>query len=55
MRAALLAMPFPDELQRRFEKMAADSLAEQARIEAADTLDFEEFRRFYVAPERMAV
>ncbi len=54
-RAALLAMPFTDELQRRFEKMAADSLAEQARIEAADTLDFEEFRRFYVAPERMAV
>ena len=35
--------------------MAADSLAEQARIEAADTLDFETFRRFYVAPERMAV
>jgi len=54
-RVALLALPFPDELQRRFEKMAAESLAEQARIEAADTLDFEEFRRFYVAPERMAV
>ena len=43
-RAALLALPFP-----------AESLAEQARIEAADTLDFEEFRRHYVAPERMAV
>jgi glutamate--cysteine ligase len=54
-RAALLALPFPDELQRRFETMAAESLAAQARIEAADTLDFEEFRRFYVAPERMAV
>jgi len=54
-RAALLALPFPDALQQRFEKMAADSLAEQARIEAADTLDFEAFRRFYVAPERMAV
>ncbi|MDR7270451.1 glutamate--cysteine ligase [Pelomonas saccharophila] len=54
-RAALLAMPFTDELQRRFEKLAAESLAEQARIEAADTMDFEEFRRFYVAPERMAV
>ena len=35
--------------------LAADSLAEQARIEAADTLDFEAFRRFYVAPERLAV
>ncbi|RZJ13296.1 MAG: glutamate--cysteine ligase [Rubrivivax sp.] len=54
-RAAILALPFPPEQQRRFEKMAADSLAEQARIEAADTMDFEEFRRFYVAPERMAV
>jgi glutamate--cysteine ligase len=54
-RAALLAMPFPDALQQRFEKMAADSLAEQTRIEKADTLDFEEFRRHYVAPERMAV
>ena len=54
-RAALLALPFPEALQRRFGKMAAESLAEQARIEAADTLDFEEFRRFYVAPERMAV
>ncbi|MDR7299563.1 glutamate--cysteine ligase [Pelomonas aquatica] len=54
-RAALLALPFPDELQRRFEKLAAESLAEQARIEAADTMDFEEFRRHYVAPERMKV
>ncbi|MFT7775867.1 glutamate--cysteine ligase [Roseateles sp.] len=54
-RAALLALPFAEPLQQRFEKMAAQSLAEQARIEAADTLGFEEFRRFYVAPERMAV
>ncbi|WP_458232858.1 glutamate--cysteine ligase [Roseateles sp. P5_E8] len=54
-RAQLLALPFSEALQQRFEKMAADSLAEQARIEAADTLDFEAFRRFYVAPERMAV
>ncbi|MFT7722588.1 MAG: glutamate--cysteine ligase [Roseateles sp.] len=54
-RAALLALPFPDALQRRFERLAADSRAEQARIEAADTLPFEEFRRHYVAPERMAV
>ena len=54
-RAALLALPFPEASQQRFERMAADSLAEQARIEAADTLGFEEFRRFYVAPERMVV
>jgi glutamate--cysteine ligase len=42
-RAALLSLPFDDALLQRFEKMAAD------------TLDFEEFRRHYVAPERMAV
>jgi glutamate--cysteine ligase len=54
-RSTLLALPFPEPLQRRFEKMAADSLAEQARIEAADALPFEEFRRQYVAPERMEV
>ncbi len=54
-RAALLALPFPEALQQRFDAMAAASLAEQARIEAADSMDFETFRRFYVAPERMAV
>ena len=54
-RAALLALPFPEPLQRRFERLAVESLAEQARIEAADTMDFETFRRHYVAPERMAV
>ena len=54
-RTALLTLPYPDELQRRFDAQAAQSLAEQARIEAADTLDFETFRRHYVAPERMAV
>ncbi|MFG6412431.1 glutamate--cysteine ligase [Roseateles sp. DC23W] len=54
-RNALLVLPFPPELQQRFEKMSADSLAEQARIEAADTLPFEDFRRQYVAPARMEV
>ena len=54
-RSALLALPFPQALQDRFEAMAAESLAAQARIEAADTMDFETFRRQYVAPERMAV
>jgi len=54
-RSALLALPFPQALQQRFEAQAAASLAEQARIEAADTMDFETFRRFYVSPDRMAV
>ncbi|MFG6467356.1 glutamate--cysteine ligase [Roseateles sp. BYS87W] len=54
-REALLARPYPPALQQRFEHLAAESLAEQARIEAADTLDFETFRRQYVSPARMAV
>lgn len=54
-RSLLLGLPFPEAQQRRFEALAAQSLAEQARIEAADTMPFEEFRRQYVAPERMAV
>jgi glutamate--cysteine ligase len=54
-RAALLALPYPEALQQRFAAEAAESLAAQARIEAADTLPFEEFRRFYVAPDRMKV
>lgn len=54
-RTALLALPYPPALRDRFAALAAESLAEQARIEAADTLPFEEFRQFYVAPERMKV
>ena len=54
-REALLSQDFPPSLQQRFKSLAAESLAEQARIEAADTMDFESFRRHYVAPERMAV
>jgi glutamate--cysteine ligase len=54
-RTELLALPYPDALQQRFDALAAQSLAEQARIEASDTLPFEEFRRFYVAPERMVL
>ena len=54
-RQTLLAMPYSAELAARFEAQAADSLAEQARIEAADVLDFEAYRQQYLAPERMAV
>jgi len=55
-RAALLALPFTADMQGRFAQMAAESLAEQARIEAADEgRDFEDFRRHYIAPERMSL
>ncbi|MFX5785027.1 hypothetical protein ABTE36_21295, partial [Acinetobacter baumannii] len=32
-RSALLALPYPEGLQQRFARLAAESLAEQARIE----------------------
>jgi len=34
-------------------ELATESLAEQARIEAADTMPFETYRQHYLAPERL--
>ncbi|CAM3902615.1 glutamate--cysteine ligase [Paracidovorax anthurii] len=48
-RDALLALPWSDTQQARHERLAADSLAEQKAIEAADTLDFEAWRERYMA------
>ena len=44
-----------EERQQKFAAALKRMRAEQARIEAADTMDFETFRRHYVSPERMAV
>jgi len=54
-RALLLDLPYSAELAQRFAEQAAASLAEQARIEQADTLPFEAYRQQYLAPERMEV
>jgi glutamate--cysteine ligase len=54
-RRHLLALPYADELARRFEAMALESIKAQARIEAADSMPFEEYRKEYVSPQRMAV
>ena len=50
-REELLAMPFPEEAALRHARMARESIEEQRRIEAADTLPFEEYRRRYIAGE----
>jgi glutamate--cysteine ligase len=42
-RDRFLAEDLPAERQRSYEQMARDSLAEQAAIESADTLDFPEY------------
>ncbi len=50
-RRELLAMPASAQLLERYARIAKESLEEQRRIEAADTLPFEEYRRRYIAGE----
>jgi glutamate--cysteine ligase len=52
-RAALLAMPWTEAQQQRFEAASAESLAAQKRIEDADTMPFEVYREQYVSPNRL--
>ena len=54
-RNRLLALPYSDEMAARFAAMAAQSVAEQQRIEAADDLPFEQWRQDYLAPRRLQV
>jgi glutamate--cysteine ligase len=54
-REALLALPFPAAEHERFAQLAATSLAEQKAIEAADSLPFEEYRKKYLAVERLDI
>jgi glutamate--cysteine ligase len=49
----LLALPWSHEQQARFAREAEASVAEQAAIEAADTMPFEAFRQDYVSAERL--
>ena len=53
-RATLLNLPFSAELEGRYSKLARESIEEQRRIEAADTVPFEVFRRAYLAPDTLA-
>jgi glutamate--cysteine ligase len=43
------------QAELRLQRLASESLDEQRRIEADDTLPFEAFRRQYLAPERLIV
>jgi glutamate--cysteine ligase len=53
-REQLLARPLPDaDTPARWARQAAASLAEQARIEAAETLSFEAFLADYLSPARL--
>jgi glutamate--cysteine ligase len=49
----LLDLPLPPDARSRFESMAAESLQEQRRIEAADTMPFEVYRQLYLSHDRL--
>jgi glutamate--cysteine ligase len=52
-RDAILELPFPAEIAERFARLADESVTEQRRIEADDTLPFEAYRQLYLAPFRL--
>ena len=53
-RKALLALPYPAALAQRFAAMAKASVVERRRIEAADTMPFEDYRQAYLSPELLS-
>ena len=54
-RDELLALPFAQDEQARFDAASRASVEEQKRIEANDSLPFEIYRQQYLSPERLGV
>ena len=54
-RDTLLTPDLTGEVRAQLERQAQDSIAEQAAIEAADTLSFEAFRQDYMSPRHLVV
>ena len=52
---SLRGLPLAAGTRERFEHLAAESLAEQGRIEAGDKVDFETFRQRYLSPDLLKV
>jgi glutamate--cysteine ligase len=52
-RSHMLELDLPADVAAHMAELATESLAEQARIEAADTMPFEIYRQHYLAPERL--
>jgi len=52
-RALLMARELPREEAERFAQLAAESHEKQQQAEASDTLPFEEYRKQYLAVERL--
>jgi glutamate--cysteine ligase len=54
-KAKLLKLPYPDAVHARLEAAARQSVQDQAAVEAADTMPFEQYRQQYIAPERLGL
>ena len=51
----LLGLPYSVAQQAAFEELTRQSIIEQKKIEAADTLPFESYRQQYVSAERLGI
>ena len=54
-RDTIMKLPLAPEVAERFARLAEDSLAEQRRTEAADTVPFETYRQRYLSPPNLNV
>lgn len=54
-RSELLARPYADETEARLHRQAVQSVLDQRRMEAADTLSFEDFRRQYLSEAQLGL
>jgi glutamate--cysteine ligase len=54
-RETILQLPFEPAVAERFAQLAAQSLDDQRKIEASDTLPFETFRQRYLSPQALTV
>ena len=52
---SLRGIPLPAQIERSFEELARKSVEEQRRIEAADKVDFETYRRKYLAHDTLII
>ncbi len=52
-RAEILALPWSPTQAARFDALAAAAVAEQQRIEASDSMLFEQYRLAYLSPDRL--
>jgi glutamate--cysteine ligase len=54
-KSKLLKLPYTGSLHARMEALVRQSLADQAAVEAGDTMPFEQYRQQYISPERLGL